>query len=227
MERYKQERDAARSRIDEVEKELVQYKSEQETLTKQLQEYSRKSEIRLVELQLKMEEQQKSLAKTADYEARMRRYHEERNKAMFDNGILKKQLATLEDTISDLRANIGHKDSSGCVQTLTDDLYVDAEIEKPQKHNPGHQDLPPGSPRAREDYQPQLYGIDKEHGERLMSTPHKQISDFVVCPLCQLQVLTARGGDALQLHYLTSCSGYDCKGRELSCFVYRMYIICL
>lgn len=34
----------------------------------------------------------------------------------------------------------------------------------------------------------------------------------VVCPLCQSKVPSAGGGDALQLHYLTSCSGYD-KGR--------------
>ena len=36
--------------------------------------------------------------------------------------------------------------------------------------------------------------------------------DTVVCPLCQIRVPAAGGGDALQLHYLTSCSGYD-KGK--------------
>lgn len=36
--------------------------------------------------------------------------------------------------------------------------------------------------------------------------------DTVVCPLCQVRVPAVGGGDALQLHYLTSCSGYD-KGK--------------
>ena len=31
----------------------------------------------------------------------------------------------------------------------------------------------------------------------------------VVCPLCQTRVPAEGGGDALQLHYLTNCSGYD------------------
>ena len=38
--------------------------------------------------------------------------------------------------------------------------------------------------------------------------------DTVVCPLCQVRVPAAGGGDALQLHYLTSCSGYD-KGKKI------------
>ena len=37
--------------------------------------------------------------------------------------------------------------------------------------------------------------------------------DTVVCPLCQIRVQAAGGGDGLQLHYLTSCSGYD-KGTQ-------------
>ena len=43
--------------------------------------------------------------------------------------------------------------------------------------------------------------------------------DTVVCPLCQIRVPAAGGGDALQLHYLTSCSGYD-KGKINSPRVY-------
>lgn len=37
--------------------------------------------------------------------------------------------------------------------------------------------------------------------------------DTVVCPLCQTRVSRVGGGDALQLHYLTQCSGYD-KGKS-------------
>lgn len=33
--------------------------------------------------------------------------------------------------------------------------------------------------------------------------------DAIMCPLCQSRVSAAGGEDALQLHYLTSCSGYD------------------
>ena len=164
MERYKQERDAARSRIEDVEKELVIYQSEQETLTKQLQEASHQSEIRLIELQLKMTQQEKSLAKTADYEARMRRYREERNKAMSDNHVLKKQLTALEGTITDLLAQSGHQDTSEYLQTLTGDfesMNLDAEIEQSLEHDQGY---PPGSPH--EDYQPQLYSMDEDCGDR-------------------------------------------------------------
>lgn len=39
-------------------------------------------------------------------------------------------------------------------------------------------------------------------------------SEYIVCPLCEVRVPAAGGGDALQLHYLTSCSGYD-KGKKI------------
>ena len=164
MERYKQERDTARSRIEDVEKELVMYQSEQEMLTKQLQEASHQSEIRLIELQLKMTQQEKSLAKTADYETRMRRYRDERNKAVSDNRALTKQLATLEGAINDLLAQSGHQDTSGYLQALTGDfetMNMDAEIEQSLEHDQGHL---PGSPH--EEYQPQLYSTDEDCGER-------------------------------------------------------------
>ena len=163
MERYKQERDAAKSRIEDVEKELVIYQSEQEMLTKQLQEASHQSEIRLTELQLKMTQQEKSLAKAADYETRMRRYREERNKAMSDNHALKKQLTTLEGAINDLLSQSGHQDTSGYLQTLTGDfesMNMDTEIEQSVEHDQG---CPPGSPH--EEYQPQLYSTDRDCGE--------------------------------------------------------------
>ena len=167
MERYKQERDAARSRIEEVEKQLVIYQSEQETLTKQLQEVSDQSEIRLIELQLKMTQQEKSLAKAADYETRMRRYRDERNKAMSDNRVLKKQLTALEGAISDLLAQTGHQDTSEYLQTLTGDfesMNVNVEIEQSLERDQGYQDFPPDSPH--EDYQPQLYSTDEDYGDR-------------------------------------------------------------
>jgi hypothetical protein len=144
MERYKQERDTARSRIEDVEKELVMYQSEQEMLTKQLQEASHQSEIRLIELQLKMTQQEKSLAKTADYETRMRRYRDERNKAVSDNHALRKQFTTLENSISDLFAKIRHQDTS-------DDSRIVAEIEA--LRDPGQQNFPP-----------ELSGKDRERG---------------------------------------------------------------
>ena len=156
MERYRQERDTARSRIEDVEKELVMYQSEQEMLTKQLQEASHQSEIHLIELQLKIQQQEKKLAKTADYETRMQRYRDERNKAVSDNHTLRKQLTTLEDSIRDLFAKVRNFDTSEYVQTLTNDSSVDAEMEKPcnQEHNPGHQDL-----------LTELSGEDREHGD--------------------------------------------------------------
>ena len=164
MERYKQERDAARSRIEDIEKELAIYRSEQETLTRQLQEASHQSEVRLIELQLKMTQQEKGLAKAADHETRMRRYREERNKAMSDNHALRKQLTTLEGAISDLLAQSGHQDTSGYLQTLTGDfesMNMDVEVEQSLEHESG---CPPGSPH--EDYQPQLYSTDEDCGER-------------------------------------------------------------
>ena len=166
MERYKQERDAAKSRIEEVEKQLAIYQSEQETLTQQLQEATLQSETRLIELQLQMTQQEKNLGKNTDYEIRMRRYREERNEAMSDNRALRNQLITLEGTISDLLAQTGHQDTSGYLQTLTGDfesMDVGAGIEQSLEHDPGHQDFPPASPL--EDYQPHLYSADEDHGE--------------------------------------------------------------
>ena len=167
MERYKQEHDAARSRIEEVEKQLVIYQSEKETLAKQLQEVSDQSEKHLIELQLKMTQQEKSLAKAADYETRMRRYRDERNKAMSDNRVLKKQLTALEGAISDLLAQTGHQDTSECLHTLTggfESMNVNAEVEQPLEHDQGYQGFPPGFPH--EDYQPQLFNTDEDYGDQ-------------------------------------------------------------
>ena len=91
----------------------------------------------------------------------MRRYRDERNKAVSDNHALRKQLTTLEDSIRDLFAKVRHFDTSEHVQTLTNDSSVDTEIEKPrnQEHDPGHQDLPT-----------ELSGEDREHGDVAVAT---------------------------------------------------------
>ena len=50
--------------------------------------------------------------------------------------------------------------------------------------------------------------------------------DTVVCPLCQVRVSAVGGGDALQLHYLTSCSGYD-KGKIIVCRMIDFFMLIL
>ena len=202
MERYRQERDAARGRIEGTEKELVICRSEQETLTRQLQEVSHSSEMCLNELQLKVTLQEESLAKTADYERRMRRYREERNKAMSNNRTLKKQLTTLEDGMSDLFAKIKCQDSPECVQTFKDDSSVDSETEKPPEDNP--------TASTCKNNHPQLYGIDGEHRDQQLSKQISYSEDMIMCPLCRELIPAAGlgGGDILQLHYLTRCPDY-------------------
>ena len=45
--------------------------------------------------------------------------------------------------------------------------------------------------------------------------------ESTTCPLCQAVV---ESGDALQLHYLTNCSGYD-KGKLFIVFVFEGHVI--
>ena len=152
MERYKQERDVARSRVEEVEK-----------LVNQLQEASDQFEERILELQQQMSQQEKSLGKSADYESRMRRYREERNMAVNDNRALKLQVKTLEGAISDLIAQTGHQDTSDFLQTLTGDFESMnvAGMEHSLEHKPQHEDFQPASPHEN-DYQPQNYSTDED-----------------------------------------------------------------
>ena len=164
MERYKQERDAARSHIEEVEKQLIMFQSEQKTLTKKLQEVSEQSEGRLIELQLKVTRQEKTLAKAADHEVRMRRYREERDKVKSDNVALRQQLTALEGAISDLLAQTGQQNTSEFIETLTgnfESMDMGAEIEQSLEHDPGRRDFPADSPH--EDYHAQLYSTDDDH----------------------------------------------------------------
>ena len=168
MERYKQERDVARNRIEEVEKQVVMYQSEQETLMKQMQEVSNQAEIRLQELHLQMNQQEKSLVKSADFETRMRRYRDERNKASSENRRLKQQLGTLEQAMSDLLAQTGQQDTSEYLQSLTGEfetMELDVGgMEHSSEQEPHRKDVLAASPTG-DDYQPQHYSTDEDQHE--------------------------------------------------------------
>lgn len=167
MERYKQERDAARSRLEDVEKLLKSYQSEQEKLMGQLQEVSDQSERRLLELQQQMTQQEKSLLKSADYESRMRRYRDERNEAYRDNLALKQQISTLEGAISDLLAQTGRHDTMDYLQSLTGDfesMDVSAEVKQTVEQEPQQKDTEPASPTL-DGYQPHQYSTDEDQHE--------------------------------------------------------------
>lgn len=163
MERYKQERDQARSRLEEAESQMAIYRSEHDNLVSKLQEVSDQAQGFVVELQQQMTQHEKSLHKSAELEKRMRRYREERNLAAGDNRLLRQQIATLEGAINDLLAQTGQQDTANYLQSLTADFESMnfGGVEDTLEQEPVPKDFQPDSPSA-DDYHPQLYRADED-----------------------------------------------------------------
>lgn len=168
MERYKQERDQARSRIEEAETQLAKHRSEHDMLNSKLQEVRDQSQGLVVELQQQRVQCEKAVQKAAEFEKRMRRYREERNQANDRNRLFRQQIATLESAINDLLAQTGEQDTANYLQSLTAEFEsMDVGgVEDTSEQEPVPKDFLPGSPGA-DDYHPQLYSADedqREHG---------------------------------------------------------------
>ena len=166
MERYKQERDQARIRLEEAETQLAEHQSEHEMLKSKLQEVSDQSQGLVGDLQQQMAQYEKILYKVAEYEKRMRRYREERNQANNQIRLLRQQIGTLEGAINDLLAQTGQEDTASYLQSLTGDFESMGVggVEDTSEQEPVRKDFPSGSPSA-DDYHPQLYSADEDQRE--------------------------------------------------------------
>ena len=167
MERYKQERDLARSHTEEVEQQLVMSQVKEEELMKQVHEASEQSVRLLQELQQQKTQLDKTSGKLADLDTRMRRYRDERNKAVSDNHALRQQIEILESTIRDLLAQTGQENTTDYLQSLTGDFdsIVTAGVEDTAGEEvPQHKNLLSASPVA-DDYQPQHYSTDDDQSD--------------------------------------------------------------
>ena len=154
MERYKQERDTARKQVEEL-------KVEQEKATEELSTFAGKSEQRLETAEQQMYQLHEDIslltAKAADYESRMKRYREERNKLTTANKQLKEQLATLQVTVNTLIAQGNTQDPSYLESMLSLTANYSPELQVAHSPTREHQ---PSSPLP--EYQPEQYTTDDD-----------------------------------------------------------------
>ena len=109
MERYRQERDTANKQIEELQEQLEIHKEDNHKMGLELYRATESHANQLA----KYEQDANTLAsKAQDYEARMRRYRDERNQAQLANKALQEQINTLEAAAEQTPASLTSMESS-------------------------------------------------------------------------------------------------------------------
>ena len=166
VERYRLERDQARKQTDEVQGRLHRLEIDQQSqqkLTQDLQAARETSEQQMVHLRndVSMWEQEarESASKLQEYEARMRRYRDERDHARSSAIALEAEVNTLQTTVNDL---IRQSKAQTAITVAPDslDYHEHTSYQEPSK-SPTH-----GQAYAeRREYSPQYYTADEDHHE--------------------------------------------------------------
>ena len=92
MDRYKQERDAARLQNEELATQVAVREAEKQEAIEQLEKASEQSERRLIDYQSRLSQQDELISRLSQCEARMRKYREERDSCRVRCKDLQKQV---------------------------------------------------------------------------------------------------------------------------------------
>ena len=173
MERYRQEREAAKSQTEELQWQL-------QSATEELQRVRETSESNTERLhnQLSQYDQEvSSLAtKAQDRESRLRRYREERNQAQVANQAFQDEISTLNQTVQELRDELQSKDQylnsrENRVPRIDSTDYSSHTQNRGASMSPYHYNETTSPPRDQPPYSPDKYASSDDQFREDMVSP--------------------------------------------------------